>query len=263
MIGDGVESGYLSPFLIDQGVSAQRVAFLFTVYGAAAGVAAWFSGALSDLWGPRHVMWLGLGIWALFHVLFLTFAVPTVNYPLLLVCYGLRGIGYPLFAYGFLVWIAAAAPQRNLGTAVGWFWFAFTGGPPTLGSLVASALIPRIGSYNTLWVARGLVVAGGLVALLLVREATGGHRLAPAGERPLSTLLGSVTIVWRKPKIGIGSADRGILRRHRLGGHDPAALLRTVRDRTAVRPRAGGGHALRRDPRRVRTAVRADALARP
>src|SRR5919112_3775454 len=61
MIGDGVESGYLAAFLLDEGVSQARVGLLFTVYGVAAGVAAWASGALSDLWGPRRVMAVGRG----------------------------------------------------------------------------------------------------------------------------------------------------------------------------------------------------------
>ena len=46
------------------------------------------------------------------------------NYWLVLGLYGLRGFGYPLFAYGFLVWISVAVPRHRLGTAVGWFWFA-------------------------------------------------------------------------------------------------------------------------------------------
>ncbi|MCC7342031.1 MAG: hypothetical protein IT170_13190, partial [Bryobacterales bacterium] len=33
MIGDGVESGYLSPFLTQHGFSQQGVALVFTVYG--------------------------------------------------------------------------------------------------------------------------------------------------------------------------------------------------------------------------------------
>ncbi|MBT2523472.1 hypothetical protein [Arthrobacter sp. ISL-28] len=52
----------------------------------------------------------------------------------MLILYGVRGFGYPLFAYGFLVWILAASPAKRLGSAVGWFYFAFTGGLPTLGS---------------------------------------------------------------------------------------------------------------------------------
>src|SRR5262245_26396734 len=63
MIGDGVESGYLSRYLVDRNISEQNVALVFTAYGLTAAVAAWLSGALSDLWGPRRVMAAGLGIW--------------------------------------------------------------------------------------------------------------------------------------------------------------------------------------------------------
>ncbi|MFG2888730.1 MFS transporter [Streptomyces sp. NPDC048248] len=210
MIGDGVESGYLSPYLSDEGVSDSRVALLFTVYGVAAAVAAWLSGVLSDLWGPRRVMWAGLGIWALFQLLFLTAAIPMNSYPLMMLGYGLRGLGYPLFAYGFLVWIAGVAPLARLGTAMGWFWFAFTGGLPTLGSLVASGLIPHIGAYATLWAALALVAAGGLIALLLVRDDRGGKQPRSEDAGPLATLLGSVTILWRNPRVGVGSLVRVI-----------------------------------------------------
>ncbi|MFI6765111.1 MFS transporter [Streptomyces sp. NPDC050355] len=210
MIGDGVESGYLSPYLIDQHLSESRVALLFTVYGIAAGIAAWLSGVLSDLWGPRRVMWAGLGIWGVFQVLFLTAAIPLTSYPLMMASYGLRGLGYPLFAYGFLVWIAGVAPRARLGTAMGWFWFAFTGGLPTLGSLVASGLIPQIGAYATLWAALVLVAAGGLIALLLVRDDHGGKRPRAEGEGPVATLVGSVTILWRNPRVGVGSVVRVI-----------------------------------------------------
>ncbi|MGW3204125.1 MFS transporter [Streptomyces sp. NPDC001135] len=210
MIGDGVESGFLSPYLLDEGISKERVALLFTVYGVTASISAWFSGALSDLWGPRRVMMLGLAVWAALQVAFLGLAVPTHHYWLLLTTYGLRGFGYPLFAYGFLVWVTAVTPRHRLGSAVGWFWFAFTGGLPTLGSLVASFTVPWMGTYRTLWFALALVVAGGLITLLLVREPTGGNRLAPTGERPVATLLGSLSIIWRNPRIGVGAVVRTV-----------------------------------------------------
>lgn len=210
MIGDGVESGYLSRFLLDQGLSPAQVGVLFTVYGVSAGVAAWASGALSDLWGPRKVMIVGLTLWVAFQILLLSIALPTLNYPLMLVTYGLRGLAYPLFAYGFLVWIVARAPFKQLGTAVGWFWFAFTGGLPTLGSLLASATIPVIGEMATLWLALGLVIAGGLFVLIAVRDRLGFSRLAPEGEKPLTTLAASLTILWRVPKVGMGAMVRAI-----------------------------------------------------
>lgn len=211
MIGDGVESGFLSPFLHERvGFPEPDVAWLFTVYGVTAAVSAWLSGALSDLWGPRRVMLAGLAIWVACHVAFLTLGVSREDYRATLITYALRGFGYPLFAYGFLVWITAVTPRYRLGTAVGWFWFAFTGGLPTLGSLVARFTIPEIGHYRTLWLSLGLVTLGGAIALLGVREPTGRRRLAPPGENPIATLFSSVSIAWRRPKTAIGSVVRVI-----------------------------------------------------
>src|SRR3954462_172729 len=194
MIGDGVEAGFLSPYLTARGFPEPDVAWVFTAYGLTAAVSAWLSGALSDLWGPRRVMTIGLGIWAACHVAFLLLGVAPANYTLTLLTYALRGFGSPLFAFGFLVWVTASPPRYRLGTSVGWFWFAFTGGLPTLGSLLTSYSVPRVGEYATLWLSLALVLLGGLVALLGVREPTGRRRLAPPGDDPLATLLSSVTI---------------------------------------------------------------------
>jgi polyol permease family len=211
MIGDGIEAGYLSKYLVDRAIASEKmVAVVFTVYGITVALSAWLSGALSDLWGPRKVMGLGLRIWVICEVGFLLLGVAPGNYIALMVMYALRGFGYPLFAYGFLVWISVATPQHRLGTAVGWFWFALTGGLLTLGPLSASYAIPLIGPYRTLWCSLGMVVCGGLVALVGLQEPTGKKRLAPAGEHPLSTLLSSVSIAWRKPKTAIGCVVRVI-----------------------------------------------------
>ena len=85
MIGDGVEAGYLAPFLGEHGVSGDKVALLFTVYGVCACISSWLSGALSDLLGPKRVMWIGLAIWASCEVLFLAIALPTQNYTLMMI----------------------------------------------------------------------------------------------------------------------------------------------------------------------------------
>src|SRR5205809_6391434 len=72
MIGDGVEAGYLSKYLVDRGIAGeQNVALVFTVYGITVAIASWLSGALSDLWGPRQVMVAGLAICAMLEVGFL------------------------------------------------------------------------------------------------------------------------------------------------------------------------------------------------
>lgn len=209
MIGDGVEAGYLSKYLVERGIfTEQSVAIVFTAYGITVALAAWLSGALSDLWGPRQVMAAGLAIWVVLEVGFLLLGIKPGDQTMILLMYTVRGLGYPLFAYGFLVWITAAAPERRLGTAVGWFWFALTGGLLTLAPLFASLLIPRVGAYTTLWYSLGLVILGGLIALIGLQEPTGKKRLAPPGEHPIRTLVASVSIAWRKPKTAIGCVVR-------------------------------------------------------
>ena len=210
MMGDGVESGYLAHFLHSEGISQKKIAFLFTVYGALATMGARYSGALSDIWGPRLVMWIGLSAWTVFQVIFLAFSLPTGDFASMLVSYGLRGFGYPLFAYGFLVLVTTSTPVRRLGSAVGWFWFAFSAGLPTLGSLFASLLIPYVGQYVTFWCSLGMVIVGGLVALSgLPRRA---HPSAPGEteEKRRGSLFSSITIAWDKPKTAIGCLVRMI-----------------------------------------------------
>lgn len=204
MIGDGVEAGFLSPLLMDMHFSAARVALVFTAYGATAALASWLSGALSDIFGPKKVMWAGLLIWLGFEIPFLLLGIAHANYRIIVLSYGLRGFGYPLFAYGFLVWVAAVTPERYLATAIGWFWSARTGGLPTLGALLASFSVPLLGTYKTLWISVGLVALGGLIALLGVHESHGSTPLSTTGEDPLKALLTGVSIVWRHPKVGLG-----------------------------------------------------------
>src|SRR6516162_10796485 len=210
MMGDGVESGYLAHFLHAEGISQEKVALLFTVYGALAAMGARYSGALSDVWGPRLVMWIGLLVWVVFQVVFLGFSLPTGNFLGMLVSYGLRGIGYPLFAYGFLVLITNTTPPKRLGSAVGWFWFAFSAGLPTLGAFLASLLIPRVGQYATLWCSLAMVIAGGAVALCGLPRRTGLSMPDAAGKNTSESLFSSFSIAWQKPKTLIGCVVRTI-----------------------------------------------------
>ncbi|MGW7556449.1 MFS transporter [Streptomyces rimosus] len=211
MVGDGVESGFIAPYMAGHGAGTEvHASYVITAYGVTVMLASWLSGALSDLWGPRRVMQLGLAVWVVFDVLFLVLALGPGNYPLMLVFYGLRGFGYPLFAFGFLVRITATAPAARMGTAVGWFYVAFTGGLPTLGSLVAGATNPWFGQFGTLWVALGIIVLGGVCCLLGVRERTGFARLAPPEVRPVQSLMSSLSIAWTHPKVAVGCVVRVI-----------------------------------------------------
>ncbi len=77
------------------------------------------------------------------------------------------------------------------GTAVGWFYVAFTGGLPTLGSLFAIGAIPVFGGGTTgetgaMVASVALVVAGFLVVLFGVRLPNGSSRVAPADEARLA-----------------------------------------------------------------------------
>lgn len=43
MMGEGLEQGWLSPYLISKGLTVQESALLFSVYGFSAAIAAWLS----------------------------------------------------------------------------------------------------------------------------------------------------------------------------------------------------------------------------
>ncbi|WP_084531765.1 MFS transporter [Nocardia miyunensis] len=208
MIGDGIESNYLSPYLVGRGFAENHVAAAVSVYGIFVALGSWLAGTLSAMLGPRRVMLAGAIVWAVLEVVLLALAIPSGSELFVTIVYGLRGVGYPFFAYAFLVWINSAAPARQRGTSVGWFWFAFGAGLPTLGSLVASASIPFLGEYGTFWVGLGLVVLGAVGALLGVRDLRhAGPTMIEEGSS-LRSLVSGITILWREPKVSAGAFVR-------------------------------------------------------
>ncbi|MCZ9308332.1 RbtT/DalT/CsbX family MFS transporter [Corynebacterium uberis] len=191
MIGDGIETNILEPFLEDDhGFSVDQAAAVVTVYGIAVAIAAFFAAALSDLWGPRKVMMLGAAVWVCFEVGFLALALTSDQRWMIFLFYGLRGFGYPFFAYGFLVWITATASPRNLASGVGWFYVAFSAGLPTLGALVATVSLNRfhLTYYETLWLSLVVVSIGALIAFVGVRERIGRGPLVEDSSDVTATL---------------------------------------------------------------------------
>ena len=138
MIGDGVESGFSRRTWRPRRRHRDPRVVLITVYGVAAARRLALRRPVRPV-GPAPGDVGRAGASGRLPVLFLTAAVPMNSYPLMMVGYGLRGLGYPLFAFGFLVWIAGVAPGPASVRPWAGSRFAFTGGLPTLGSLVASA----------------------------------------------------------------------------------------------------------------------------
>ncbi|MBL0878427.1 MFS transporter [Serratia ureilytica] len=209
MMGEGLEQGWLSPYLIGKGLSIQESALLFSVYGFAAAIAAWFSGVLAEIFTARRVMLAGLLLFLFGSVCFLTFGLPSNNLAIMVPTYALRGLGYPLFAYGFLVWVAYEAPPERLGSAVGIFWFVYSGGLSVLGVLYSSIMLPYLGEIHTLWSALIFVVLGAVIALMLNRD----DGVAQSGNREKASLgyvLKGITIAFENPKIGLGGIVRTI-----------------------------------------------------
>lgn len=209
MTGNGTESNFISPHIeAVLGSPEATVATIITGYSLAVLVASYLSGALADLWGPRRVMTLGVVVWVVFEVLFLL-SLQIGSLPLVAATYFLRGFGFPLFAFAFLVWINVVTPYSRNGVAVGWFYVMFTGGLPTLGSLFALGMIPAFGGATggetaAMIGSTALVVAGFLIARFGVDEEHATRRLAPAGETSAQVLTAGLRLTASNPKILMG-----------------------------------------------------------
>lgn len=170
VIGDGIEAVWITSFLSssDVGFTVSQASAIVTAYGVIVAVAAFLSGALCDAIGCRTVMLTGLVSFLVFDALFILVGIPSRSLLLLSVFYGLRGFGYPMFAYGFLTWLMMVTPPQRQSSASGWFWFVFTLGMQFLGSYLSSIFVPQIGHMHTLWVGWVLAAVGGTAGMLFL-----------------------------------------------------------------------------------------------
>ena len=210
MMGDGLELGWLSSYLIDNGLSVQQSALLFSVYGVAVAIAAWFSGVLAEVLGPKKVMTIGLILFVAGTLIFLIVGIPTMNLAVMIPTYSLRGLGYPLFAYSFLVWLSYYAPQERLGTAVGWFWVSFAAGLNVLGAYYSSFVLPYLGEMKTLWSALVFVAIGAFLAIYLNKDDGSNRRTFESKAEMFKYISKGITIAFEKPKVGLGGIVRTI-----------------------------------------------------
>lgn len=207
MMGDGVEQGWLSPYLLERGMTIQQAASLFTVYGVTIAISSWFSGVLAEGFGPRRTMMMGVLLYILGTVGFVGYGMPDLDFGIMLITYAVRGFGYPLFAYSFLVWITYKSPQQKLGAAVGWFWFVFTGGLNVFGAYYSSWAIVELGYLQTLWSSIFWVLVGAFLALALTRDKFLGEKNGTASSKARELVKG-LTILKEEPKVLLGGLVR-------------------------------------------------------
>jgi polyol permease family len=207
MMGDGVEQGWLSPYIIENGMNIQQSALLFTVYGITIAISSWFSGVLAEMYGPKKTMMIGLILFIIGTVGFVGYGLSELNYGIMLITYAIRGFGYPLFAFSFLVWITYTSQQNKLGRAVGWFWFVFTGGLNVFGAYYSSWAINALGYLETLWTSIFWVMVGAFFALILNKDKFKGAREEDKGNKAQELLKG-LTIVKTEPKVALGGIVR-------------------------------------------------------
>ena len=212
MTGDGIEQAFLSKYLVNLGFGASRAALVFTVYGATAALSSWLSGVLADVFSPRRIMLVGVAWWLVFHVLFLLFGLGQANLALTLLFYGIRGFAYPLFFYGFFVWVVEKSRPHELAAAIGWTWAMFTIGYGIVGSYLPSFTIVWIGYMGTLWMSMVWVFAGGVLITLFTRTdpQLPQHNDEHPGPRPgkMAEISKCVTLIFRNRNIALALVTR-------------------------------------------------------
>ncbi len=184
----------------------EETATLISIYGIAVAVGAWFSGGAGrGMGGLVKQCWRELfcGLWG--QLLFLLVALPTMSFTIMIPTYCVRGFGYPLFCYSYLVWITYKNNPKTLATAVGWFFVAFTGGLYVVSNLFASFMMPIIGSVGLLWSALVWVLIGVTIIILTVRGTIHGNIGA---KEQFKILLSGITIIKKNPRVGVGGLVR-------------------------------------------------------
>ena len=206
MIGDGVEQAWIALWLVDKGLSVAQASYLITAYGVTVTLAAWVTGVLVQTLGPRKVMVYGLITFVIGSIGFIGIGLKTMHMAWMLPFYAIRGIGYPLFAYSFLIWINYSTPVERRSTAVGWFWFTFSLGLSVIGPFFSSLALPVMGEIHVLWIGMAFVVVGSVLGIWVNRD------VVPASEiHPFSAaeLIKGITILQR-PVIAMGLVVKSV-----------------------------------------------------
>ena len=208
MMGDGVEQTWLSKYITDCGYNS---ADIFAVYGITVAVSSWLSGVVAETFGVKRTMLAGFLLYVAGVAGFAGIGMAQMNYPVLLATYAVKGLGYPLFAYTFMVWITYRVEQDSLSSAQGWFWFVFTGGLNVLGAYWGIFAYTHFGVQATLWSAVVFAVIGALFALWLNKAPSDNKfasRDSAEGGSRIKALFKGLSILGREPKVLMGGIVR-------------------------------------------------------
>lgn len=209
MAGDGFEAAFLSKYITDMGFSEAQSAFVFTAYGLLVAISAWCSGVVAEIITPQKAMCIGFILWSVMHVFFMIFGIGMHNYPLMVICYGIRGLGYPLFLYSFVILIIQNVSESKVSTAMGWFWAAYSIGFGVLGGYLPGYINPIIGEYHTLWMSLVWVIVGGLISLITLRHAKTDRSKANLSlKEKTEELTKAVTILFSNKNIFMSALVR-------------------------------------------------------
>ncbi|MBQ1619239.1 MAG: MFS transporter [Bacteroidales bacterium] len=207
MMSEGLEQNWLSKYITAQGFNS---ATLFAVYGIAVTLSSWLSGVISETFGLRKTMLAGFIIYAIGVIGYAGVGMPNLNWPVLLATYAIKGLGYPLFAYSFVVWISYRIEQKTLSTAQGWFWFVFTGGYMVLGAYYGAWSYAHLGVIPTLWTAL-LFATLGMVLTIFVNKSPDNNLFAEPGAQKgnkFKEFFKGLGIIGREPKVLAGGIVR-------------------------------------------------------
>ncbi|HEX6957490.1 MAG TPA: MFS transporter [Ferrovibrio sp.] len=149
----------------DAGLGMQYAPLVMVVMSAVYTLCAYPAGALSDEWGRRPLLLLGMAALVASDV-----ALALAREPILLFAgvafWGLHmGLTQGLFA----ALVADTAPLRLRGTAFG-LYNLINGGALLAASVIAGALWDRIGASATFWAGAGFTAASALGLLLFYRD---------------------------------------------------------------------------------------------
>ncbi|WP_314208639.1 RbtT/DalT/CsbX family MFS transporter [Vagococcus salmoninarum] len=206
MLGAGIETTWFSAYLVSAGYGIQMVSVIFTLYGLFVAIFSWLTSFFANIFSVRKVMWAGLVIYMISTLLLILGLVGQV-FPVIAMAYMLRGASYPLFAYGFLIWITLRSKIKDLGKATSWFWLSFNLGMTIISPLLSSFLLRKTQPVIILGVGMLMAFIGGYLALKV------NHDQLPVEKATKNLgqeLKEGITILFEYPRLGIGLIVKAI-----------------------------------------------------